>query len=444
MNDPENTIVLNRMYAGSYLSTHLGHEVINMFQADNGKHYLYLNAKGNIDNKGASAKYMLLVMHVGGKRVEIIGLAKGLRPAPGAQCSLPRRLDNIKDDISGKQRTYILNEKKNEEGEDGGIHYGGVPMLDLFGTAGQQNVFISYEVDNKNFFVPKKKMVICFDENDEKDEKEEYIVLSEHNFASTSLRQFIQEGNKDYKELISFIENKDMWHVCNEKVDRKTYTPHKVSLFDICRIRHNENCFSDALAYYMGKYPKLWAGFFRELDISINNTFTVSREVDAKINSEEYKENTGGRIDLLLSDDNTFIVIENKVKSDINKIERDLGVDQDQLDRYKNFIKYLIDNNKVKNKYYLFVLSPDYSKLKIDNEKEFKLLKYSQICNYLKDKIGNLGDNDFMAFYYAMRRHSFEHESLCLYDDMKNIFYSRIEELHMNLKTNSQRQSCQV
>ena len=194
----------------------------------------------------------------------------------------------------------------------------------------------------------------------------------------------------------------------------------------------------------MGKYPKLWAGFFRELDISINNTFTVSREVDAKINSEEYKENTGGRIDLLLSDDNTFIVIENKVKSDINKIERDLGVDQDQLDRYKNFIKYLIDNNKVKNKYYLFVLSPDYSKLKIDNEKEFKLLKYSQICNYLKDKIGNLGDNDFMAFYYAMRRHSFEHESLCLYDDMKNIFYSRIEELHMNLKTNSQRQSCQV
>ena len=32
-------IVLNRMYTGSYLSTNLGHEVINMFQADNGKHY---------------------------------------------------------------------------------------------------------------------------------------------------------------------------------------------------------------------------------------------------------------------------------------------------------------------------------------------------------------------------------------------------------------------
>lgn len=119
---------------------------------------------------------------------------------------------------------------------------------------------------------------------------------------------------------------------------------------------HNENCFSDALAYYMEKYPILWANFFKEeWKIPFNDKFKVSREVDAKINSENYKENTGGRIDLLLSDDNSFIVIENKVKSDINKIERYLGVNQNQLDRYKNFIKYLISNDKVKQKqYYLF------------------------------------------------------------------------------------------
>ena len=82
-----NGIVLNRMYSGSYLTTNLGHEVINMFQSDNGKHYLYLNSRGNFDEKGLYAKYMLLVMHIGGKRVEILGLAKELRPAPGAMCS---------------------------------------------------------------------------------------------------------------------------------------------------------------------------------------------------------------------------------------------------------------------------------------------------------------------------------------------------------------------
>ena len=81
MSDSNKSIVMNRMYAGSYLSTHLGHEVINMFQADNGKHYLYLNSTGVFDYKGFIAKDMLLVMHVGGKRVKVLGLAKNLRPA---------------------------------------------------------------------------------------------------------------------------------------------------------------------------------------------------------------------------------------------------------------------------------------------------------------------------------------------------------------------------
>lgn len=424
MNETKGSIVLNRMYAGSYLSTHLGHEVINMFQADNGKHYLYLNSRGNFDEKGFNAKNMLLVMHVGGKRVEILGLAKDLKPASGAQCSLPSDINSLDNSISGEQRKYIKGNK---------ISYGGVPMLDFFGKAGQQNVFVSYEVDENNFFVPNKKMVVCFDESEA---QKEDIILREHNFASTSLRQFIQDGN-DYETLISVIENENMWHVYNEKVVRGTYTPHGISLFDICGIRYNENCFSDALAYYMEKHPKLWVSFFRELGISVNDNFTVSREVDAKINSEKYKENTGGRIDLLLSDDNSFIVIENKVKSDINKIKRDLGVNQNQLDRYKNFIKYLISNDKVKQKqYYLFILAPDYSKLIIDNENEFKHIKYSRICNYLKDKIDVLGDSDFMALYYAMRRHSFEQESLCFYDDMKNIFYSRIEEYAKQHTTN--------
>ena len=237
-----NGIVLNRMYSGSYLTTNLGHEVINMFQSDNGKHYLYLNSRGNFDEKGLYAKYMLLVMHIGGKRVEILGLAKELRPAPGAMCSLPSNIDSLDNSISEEQRNYILSEK------DGGISYGGVPMLDFFGITGQQNVFVSYEVDENNFFVPNKKMVICFDE---KEAQEEDIILKEYNFASTSLRQFIQEGNKDYEKLISVIANKNMWIVSNEKVVRGTYIPHRISLFDICRIRHNENCFSDALAYYM-------------------------------------------------------------------------------------------------------------------------------------------------------------------------------------------------
>ena len=89
INQPRRTgIVVNRMYTGSYLSTNLGHEVINMFQADNGKHYLYLNAKGNYAKMHeGQISDMLLVRYAGineGKsEVQVLGWAKGLEAVSG-------------------------------------------------------------------------------------------------------------------------------------------------------------------------------------------------------------------------------------------------------------------------------------------------------------------------------------------------------------------------
>lgn len=429
-------IVLNRMYAGSYLSSNLGHEVINMFQADNGKHYLYLNSRGNFEEKGKLVSHMLLVMHIGGKRVEVLALAKNLKPVESANCSLPRNLSKKDNTISEAQQAYILGEKKNEKRKKGGIHYGGVPLLNLFGDAGQQNIFVSYEVKKDCFFKPKERITLCFGE--EEWQKGD-ILLTEHKFGSTTLHQYILEGNRDYETLISHIEKagkecsnqeNSMWEPFNEKVVLGTYSTHKISLFDICQIQYNENCFSNALAHYMEKYPTLWANFFREeLGIPLQDTFSVSREVDAKVKDKKYKENTGGRIDLLLSDDDLFVIIENKVKSDINKVERDLGMNHTQLNRYENYVKYLIKSGDVpQTQYRAFLLAPNYNMPQLDNDKAFEPLTYRQICDYLEDKIVSLNDDDFTAFYHAMRRHRFDYESLCQYDDMKNIFYSRIEE----------------
>ena len=40
----ENVIILTRMYVGSYLQNHIGHEIINLFRDDNGDNYIYINA----------------------------------------------------------------------------------------------------------------------------------------------------------------------------------------------------------------------------------------------------------------------------------------------------------------------------------------------------------------------------------------------------------------
>ena len=143
--DPKgDDIVLNRMYTGSYLSSNLGHEVINMFQADNGKHYLYLNSKGNFSNAGASVGTMLLVRGIGDKRVEIVGLAKNLKPVESAQCTLPRDLGRVNKEVQSQQLTYMQD-----------VTYGKALIKDIFGDEGQQSVFISYETDAENFYLPK-------------------------------------------------------------------------------------------------------------------------------------------------------------------------------------------------------------------------------------------------------------------------------------------------
>lgn len=333
-------IVLNRMYTGSYLSSNLGHEVINMFQADNGKHYLYLNSKGNFSNAGASVGTMLLVRGIGDKRVEVVGLAKNLKPVDSARCKLPRDLGRIDEDVQTKQLAYMKE-----------ITYGGSAIKDIFGDEGQQSVFISYETDANNFYLPQRRIIINFkdkqDANNQEAKNSENIYLKELSFGSTSLHQYV-----------SATSNQDDWFLLNEicKDDRckdptwwrndpiKVVVPNNLSkqqdsLFDICRIQDDENKFSNALSYFIEKYPKIWIKYFKEkYNIELSKIDSVTREEDAKVDKSDWKEVTGGRIDLLIRSDNYYIILENKIDSNVIKDEK-TGITQ--LERYYNYVKYL-------------------------------------------------------------------------------------------------------
>ena len=69
-------IVLNRMFSGSYLDENLGHEIINLFLCDNGKHYVYLNDYGTFDKAYLNRiKTVVFVQDSGNNAVKIIGKA---------------------------------------------------------------------------------------------------------------------------------------------------------------------------------------------------------------------------------------------------------------------------------------------------------------------------------------------------------------------------------
>ena len=148
----EKGIVLNRMYTGSYLSSNLGHEVINMFQADDDNYYLYLNAKGNFAAEGIKVGTMLLVRGIGKGSIEVVGMATKLKRVNSANNPLSRDLGVINEQVRKEQDIFLES-----------ITYGTVPILDVFGEGGQQSIYVSYWVKKEDFYTPKKGVRIIIE-----------------------------------------------------------------------------------------------------------------------------------------------------------------------------------------------------------------------------------------------------------------------------------------
>lgn len=456
-------IVLNRMYVGTYLASNLGHEVINMYQADNGKHYLYLNATGDFtSNHKGKIGYMLLVKYHKAGEVEVIGLAKDLKDVFDSDLKKP---DSYKENkrLSNSQVEYI--------NKEGGISYGGASILDIFRQSEQQNVYITFSAEK--LYVPKNNMrvFIRFAQKDNDGGcqiKKEYVdnsystdthiffCLSGFQQAKASLKQYmypegtfsgdfakekVEEKKNDFNLLMNhLILSNEIWRESEEKVDEQLISSRleerKVSLFDICQIQNNENIFSNALCYFMlqPSYRKLWIRFFRDVcHISISEGYNVTREESAKIEDKSVKwtkKNSGGRIDLLVRDDRTLFAIENKIESDINRVDDD--GDGAQLERYWNYLNWLSETKeRERTVIKTIVLSPKYNvpEIKGDMGKYWEIYTYEDLYNFLKKNLDVFKkDQNFKSFFDAIKKHTYDNINAFLYFEMQDIFIRRILE----------------
>ena len=538
-------IVLNRMYTGSYLSSNLGHEVINMFQADNGKHYLYLNARGNFDKKtGEKISDMLLVRYVGENRLEILAWASELTPAPGADKSYKKF--EPQSEIR-KSQGYIISSKEREalkiedfpEGtfkawndeilRDSDISYGGANLIKIFEGSEQQNIYITYRagkfrtptkgkrlflefVNDTDFYDPEKKETedasvfyfsgyllgkttlhqFILDDDPYKIDKKAWdsltkfiddyeiktvkdldkiiaktkgrylklktlinVLQSKRGMSYNDLKQIIEgkifeRRHMSCASLYNWLDQQDWLEKPEEesegvakKVSEKNLEDHKPrekSLFDIVpKLQRDENCFSDALKFFIDKDKDEWHQVLAELcsGAKIGSICSIKREQDATITPKAGNTDTdktkGGRIDLLIRTENAYIVIENKIKSDINSNKQG----EKQLNRYRSYVNYRIigdyidalegkdEINEIKNNYdkstakdwekwldanwlsdtwekplkkiyeqlskkwidikaYLFILAPDYNMPNKDEREGYLPLYYSTLVG--KDK----------------------------------------------------------
>ena len=424
-------IVLNRMYVGDYIVSNLGHEVINLYQADNGEHYIYLNSTGDfVKAHQGRIGYMLFVKYYGKGEVEVIGKAEGLEDVYASN-----------PEIKQKQIDFIRSE--------GGITYGGASILDIFKGSEQQNVFITYKAQKVYESRSDRRIFIRFyNENNEsctcRHEPGDIVIsLQGYRQAKASLKQYIypdgtykgdlsrsnvEEKKRDYRKIFdTLICDSALWVESHNRVDYEELnisSQRRVSLFDICQIQNDENKFSNALAYFMERteYFPLWRDFFRRFGIELTEGFTVSREESCT---------NGGRIDLLVRDQDDLVVIENKIKSDINSIEED--GEGKQLRRYFDYANCRVSQSDCpdfgKTIHYV-ILTPKYNIPVIEDEQmrdAYKVVTYADLYDYLTENISVFKhDINFVSFYDAMHRHTHDNVNDYLFYEMQDKFIRRI------------------
>jgi len=176
-------IILNRLFAGSFLDDHIGHEIVNLYKDDRGMNYLYIQPYGTYHREHAGKiGYVLLVRGISGKQtVEVLGLASGLTELynPDLSC----------DEMWNEQLEFL-------ERED--VSYGGVPIIDIFDRKKEkpedQPVYLSLKADK--VMRPNRKVYLVYKGGKGIDDPNAIIVqLPKTNQAKCSLKQYFTEND---------------------------------------------------------------------------------------------------------------------------------------------------------------------------------------------------------------------------------------------------------
>jgi len=188
----KNIILLNNLFNGEYIKEKVGGEIINMYQSDNGKYYIYVNPYGNINKKWDNQiKYILFIRSVGNGIVKVIGKAEIKEQI---SCNAIKKT-NV--EIDDSQKKYI--DKNN-------ITYGNVKIYEL---GSWSNYFVTFEAEG----IYKAKADIYLRTNDSQDPPSNTFILENiKKINNQSQKLYIKPKCKNYEILLEeIIQNDDFW-----------------------------------------------------------------------------------------------------------------------------------------------------------------------------------------------------------------------------------------
>lgn len=414
MNDSKRIIMVSNLFNennGSYATygENIVHETINFFRSDDGNIYIYIPPRGTIGNEYINQvgnMSLLITCGYGEKTLKVLYYIEKME--------------------------YVQ-----ENGEK--VKYGNKTLEEIFGTNVVKDGSIDLYENHVTFkaeSLKKPKNIILLTNLDSNNDIDG-IYTFEKKLRNQSMRCYFnhEDDSEDYNSIENLINN-NVWEECSlPKANEFEAQDKKDNFFSIIGKEDDELAFSNMFAHFFTKYPGLFIEFLKKKNIELKSTFTIEREKN--------------RIDLYVSDGNTRIIIENKIKSGINGIKND---NTSQLNKYidsiindddigneskqdiANSIKCLIFKPEyVSLERYANYLKCEYSKDNVEKEFVYSEISYKEIYNFYNEKQTELklDDNDaiyFKLFLDAMEKHTRPTDT-DIEDRMKARFIKRIKEL---------------
>ena len=391
------------MYSGEYLGDNIGHEIINLFKADDGNNYIYLCKDGKFN--GEFPKYVIQVRRYGTRTLEVVNIAEVDTEWDWNSVKEPRkkkekatwkeeRAEAIKLIKYGEVGIESIFKENKEQGTDTFVTFKAKQVVKP-----KSPVYIAYEGNRVkvNISTPFIKPTIILNEKVVVNGKEKY------NFdVCEALRNYIyynENQDSDYFKLNSLIKNAFSnnidWQPVSEQLGLTVKDSSKIYTTpgDIYGISNLELPYSNAFKFFIEKYPQLLSGIFGK----ICSYFDMHRNYQITRIEREWRN-----IDILIEVDNDLvIVIENKIFSDLNgKKENEIT----QLDKYERIITKE-DKYNAYNKIFILLL-PDHNNINIDNYTNWHKLFYSSVSSSLDEFLKTNNDEQLKDFAEMVSRHS--------------------------------------
>ena len=388
--DKERCILVIKMYNGDYLNegSNIGHEVINLFRADNGRHYIYCLPGGTIGvSKDGKVTDILLVQNVGNNTLKVLARINNI----SSDQHIAKHCKFSKEEIKQHVINYALEQN---------VTYNQKPISSIFvankykSEQDISSVNFTFEVESEQYREPLNDIYLT--------SKTGQYALSNTKFRQTEY--FTSANKEDFRTLCALIDDDTIWQ--NEDtapfVNNRTPNPDRYTFLTLCHKEYDELSYSNMLAYYFENNPAILQDFVNKiLGLPFKAPFSVKRE---------YKHT-----DILIENaDGAAIILENKIKSGINGLSED---GRNQLDKYVEEIsrQYGLENT------YGFVLCPNYNIIKISNYKNAanqhliaryytkskeNVIPYTKLYDFFSIYKENVNDKYYEDFLKALKLHS--------------------------------------